>query len=118
MATGKFPVPIQWSQDISLLARAIVVAGQTLFVAGPPGSASQSRAAYEGAEGAMLRAVSAGDGKTLAEYRLDALPVFDGLAAAQGRLYLAMCDGRLLCLGDRQRTPGGTELQRLSESTK
>jgi hypothetical protein len=48
-----------------------------------------------------LCAVSAADGKTLAQYHLDSLPVFDGLAAAQGRLYLTLQDGRLLCLGDR-----------------
>jgi len=44
-----------------------------------------------------------------------ALPVFDGLAAAHGRLYLTTYDGRLLCLGDRS-TPGGVELQRLPEA--
>ena len=40
-------------------------------------------------------------GKTLAEYPLGAVPVFDGLAAAQGRLYLTLRDGRLLCFGRR-----------------
>ena len=35
------------------------------------------------------------DGETLAEHKLDALPVFDGLAAARGRLFLTTKDGKL-----------------------
>ena len=42
-------------------------------------------------------AVSAADGKKLAEQKLDSPPVFDGLIAAGGRLYLATTDGRVLC---------------------
>lgn len=45
-----------------------------------------------------LRLVSARDGRPLRE--LDApKPVWDGLAAANGRLYLSTADGRLMCLG-------------------
>jgi len=44
--------------------------------------------------------ISAGTGETLAECRLDALPVFDGLIAAGGRLYLSTMDGKMLCFGD------------------
>ena len=36
-------------------------------------------------------------GSTLAEYPLDSLPVFDGLIAANGRLYLVTTDGKLRC---------------------
>jgi hypothetical protein len=35
--------------------------------------------------------------KKLAEYPLDALPVFDGLIAADGNLYLSSQDGKLTC---------------------
>jgi hypothetical protein len=35
----------------------------------------------------------------VAEYRLDALPVFDGAAAAYGRLFMALQDGRVVCFG-------------------
>ena len=45
----------------------------------------------------MLRAVSATDGATLAEYQTEALPVWDGLAAAQGRLYFATTAGTVVC---------------------
>jgi hypothetical protein len=39
------------------------------------------------------------DGQTLAEHTLEAPPVFDGLIAAAGRLFMSTTDGRILCLG-------------------
>lgn len=44
--------------------------------------------------------VPATDGKQLTERRLDGIPVFDGLAAAEGRRYLATTDGHILCFGN------------------
>jgi outer membrane protein assembly factor BamB len=108
---GKFSIAFRWSADVPLLVRAMVLAGDRLFVAGPPADALQSLPAFSGQDGATLCAISAAEGKTLSAYRLDALPVFDGLAAAQGRLYLTLQDGRLLCLSDRHTTAGGTELR-------
>ncbi|HUU16202.1 MAG TPA: hypothetical protein VMW72_03550 [Sedimentisphaerales bacterium] len=46
----------------------------------------------------LLMAISASDGTELAQYQLDSSPVFDGMAAAYGRLYVSMEDGSLLCL--------------------
>ena len=43
-------------------------------------------------------AISASDGTELAQYRLDSSSVFDGMAAAYGRLYVSMENGSLLCL--------------------
>jgi len=37
----------------------------------------------------------------MAEYKLDSLPVWDGMAAANGRLYLATKSGKVLCF-DKQ----------------
>ena len=51
--------------------------------------------------GPCALAVSADGGEKLAEHRLDAPPVFDGMAAAGGRLLLATVDGRVLCLGGK-----------------
>jgi hypothetical protein len=47
----------------------------------------------------MFQAVDAETGETLAELRLDAPPVFDGLSVAAGRVFLASVDGRIVCLG-------------------
>jgi hypothetical protein len=97
-------VPTKWSKPADLEARAMVLAGQTLFVAGPLGATHESTAAFEGKEGIRLRAISVADGAPLAEIELDTLPVFDGMAAANGRLYLSMKNGSLLCLGDTKRS--------------
>ncbi|HEX7897575.1 MAG TPA: PQQ-binding-like beta-propeller repeat protein [Planctomycetota bacterium] len=45
-----------------------------------------------------LRRVSAKDGSDLGELDLPK-PVWDGVAAANGRLYVSTADGRLICLG-------------------
>ena len=47
---------------------------------------------------ALLQAISTRDGKTLAQYRLDALPVYDGMALAYGRLFLSLKNGQVLCM--------------------
>ena len=110
-------IALDWKQDIPLIVRAMVLADQTLFIAGPPDVADEvsSLAAYaeagtqqqlarqaaalDGAEGSLLWAVSANDGSKLAEWKLPSLPVFDGLVAAGGRLYLTTMDGKLVCFG-------------------
>ena len=110
------PVPIdnadnyEWSTEVPILVRAMALAGKTLFIAGPrdvlheEGTAKgkeeqilKQEAALLGNSGAILWAVSAEDGAKLHEYKLASPPVFDGMAAARGRLYLATRDGRVSC---------------------
>ncbi|MCK5270375.1 MAG: hypothetical protein KAJ46_06305, partial [Sedimentisphaerales bacterium] len=55
-----------------------------------------------GRKGALLWAVSASDGKKLNEYKLGALPVWDGMATAYGRLYLSLKNGRVQCFAPAQ----------------
>jgi outer membrane protein assembly factor BamB len=105
----------RWSQELPCLGRAMLRAGDTLFVAGPPEAALRSPSAFEGAEGGILCAVATADGKVAARYRLDGLPAYDGMAAAGGRLYVSMEDGRLLCLGDGKEVPRARELPELVE---
>ncbi len=95
--TGRTLVPHEWAERADLEARALVLAGEVLFAAGPLGATHQDLAAFRGAEGIRLRAMSAKDGSKLAECELDAMPVFDGMAAAAGRLYLTTKDGKLRC---------------------
>jgi hypothetical protein len=102
--------PAKWLSWTPILVRAMVLTGTsakdgaspTLFVCGPPDGveAADPLAAYEGRAGAILRAVSAADGKTLAELRLDAPPVWDGLIAVEGRLYASLADGSVVCLAE------------------
>lgn len=107
-----------WSRDVPLLVRAMVLADETLFLAGPPRLFDETRvrtfkrdpdpethqalarqaAALEGREGAVLWAVSSADGAKLAGLALEAMPVFDGMIAASGRIYYAATDGRIIAL--------------------
>lgn len=91
----------RWSVTVPIRVRAMVAAGGRLFVAGPADAAQppDPLAGFEGRTGAVLRVVSTADGSTLAEHRLDAPPVWDGLAAAGGRLYVSCLDGTIVCLG-------------------
>ena len=93
--------PPKWSVRVPLFVRAMVSTRQHLFVAGPPDvvDAEYPLAALEARKGAALWAVCPGDGTKLAELPLQAPPVFDGLAAANERLYMTGLDGRLLCFG-------------------
>lgn len=91
--------PPKWSKQISLRARAMVLAGDKLFMAGPPDVMPEDDpyASFDGKLGAELWAVSAKDGEKLASYPLDIQPAFDGLIAVAGRLYMTTEDGKLLC---------------------
>ena len=100
-----------------MLVRAMVKAGDVVFVAGPrdivdeeqwrkllaqePQVFARQAELFAGKEGSLLLAVSAHDGRKVAEMKLDFLPVFDGLVAAGGSLYLATTDGRVVCLKGR-----------------
>ena len=63
------------------------------------GTRTVAVAGFGGGKGVYLRTVSTEDGKTVSERPLSAMPVFDGLSAAEGRLYLSLKDGTLVCLG-------------------
>jgi hypothetical protein len=96
-------VRIHWSRKVPLIVRAMVCAGERLFLTGPPEGDDGVRglAGLDGSRGAVLYAVSARDGVTLADYDLESLPVFDGMIAANGRLYLATKEGKVLCYAGR-----------------
>ncbi len=92
----------RWETRVPVRVTAMALAGRKLLVAGPPDvvDPQDPLAAFEGRKGAKLRFVSAGDGTTLAEHELDSPPVFDGLIAAEGRLWMSTRDGRVLCMGN------------------
>jgi len=90
--------PPVWHDWVPIRMRAMVLAGPTLFVAGPADELVEGdpMATFDNRKGGVLRAVGAGDGKKLAEQKLDAPPVFDGLIAARGCLYMSTTDGRVI----------------------
>ena len=93
--------PPVWFEWIAIRIRGMVLAGKHLFVAGPPDvvDPDDPMAAFEDRKAALLRVYSATDGTALAEYKLESAPVFDGLIAANGMLYLALENGTALCMG-------------------
>ncbi|MDP6524051.1 MAG: PQQ-binding-like beta-propeller repeat protein [Kiritimatiellia bacterium] len=121
-AYGKYPlkeisaIEFDWRRENPpLQARAMVLTDDKLFVAGPPDvvdeedifgnpfdegmkrSATEQVAALKGERGALLQAVSTKDGKAITELKLESAPVFDGMAAAEGKLFISMLDGTVSC---------------------
>jgi hypothetical protein len=91
--------PPEWFQWAPIRIKAMVLAGDTLFIAGPPDlyDPEDPLASFEGRNGGLLWAYSTEKGEKLAEYRLQHEPVFDGMAAADGRLFYSARDGSVVC---------------------
>ena len=103
------------NEEPEIMAKAMVLANGRLFIAGPRDvadekalwgrsnesgfqTAMQKQAQWlKGEHGGVMQVLSKKDGKKLAEYKLDALPAFDGLIAAEGRLYLVTANGSIVC---------------------
>jgi hypothetical protein len=114
-------VQYKWKvEDPPLQARGLIVAGKTIFVAGPPDILSEEEtfftlddedvrkkleeqeAILKGKDGSIMWAVDAKTGIKLSEYRLDSLPVWDGMAAANGSIFLSTIDGEVICYSRRK----------------
>ncbi|MFC1495249.1 PQQ-binding-like beta-propeller repeat protein [Thermodesulfobacteriota bacterium] len=109
-------VQYKWKvEDPAFQARALVVAGNTMFTAGPPDIISEEDAFFalddqavrdklaeqsallKGKGGSIMWAVDTKTGKKLAEYKLESMPVWDGMIASRGSLYLTTMDGEVIC---------------------
>ncbi|MHC4177194.1 MAG: outer membrane protein assembly factor BamB family protein [Planctomycetota bacterium] len=90
-----------WEQRIPIRGQAMVVTDDQLCVAGPPDVVEMDDplAAFEGRKGGVLRIVDKADGRTVSEHKLASPPVFNGAAAANGRLLLSLEDGSVACYG-------------------
>jgi outer membrane protein assembly factor BamB len=116
--TAQFVVQHNWHHEVPLFARAMVLAGDTLFVAGPPDlmdeeetfqkltekdtavqyKLQQQDEAWQGKQGGVLFAVDTKTGKKQQEFRFKSIPTWDGMAAAQGQLFMTTIDGHVICL--------------------
>lgn len=103
------------NEEPDVMAKAMVLANNRLFVAGPRDVADEKalwgksneegfKAAMghqlewlENKRGGVLQVFSKEDGKKLNELKLDSLPAFDGLVAAEGKLFMATADGAIVC---------------------
>ena len=102
--TAPKPAAPKWSVGLSLRPRAMVRAGKRLFLGGMPAAARKRDESPPppAPGGGLLLALSAEDGATLGKWPLKQPPVWDGLAAAGGRLYVAATDGKVACFGKRR----------------
>ena len=87
---------LKWrlDEDIKQQMVGVVLAGDTVFMAGVPVS-------FDPKKKSELWVLSITDGKKLQTIALEGRPTYDGLSAANGRLYLSTEDGKLMCFGDK-----------------
>jgi outer membrane protein assembly factor BamB len=117
-APGSF-VKKRWTQYTPVVTRAMAMAGRTVLVAGPPDTLdeeyafqrmvakdpaiaaqlAEQNASLNGERGGKLLGISGADGSTVNSKDLKSPPVWDGLAVAHGRLFMATVDGKVVCFG-------------------
>ena len=95
--------PPLWKAWLPVRIRAMVKAGDALFVAGPPDEFNKNDpfASFEGRRGAKWWRCRRPMEASLGERGLQVPPVFDGMIAAGGRLLVSLEDGSLMCLGGK-----------------
>ncbi|MCH7916714.1 MAG: PQQ-binding-like beta-propeller repeat protein [Planctomycetes bacterium] len=108
--------PYRWTQDLPLFVRAMVKTADKLIVAGPEDIIDEEKvkvlfnspemqvrldkqsALLAGERGGILWMVSTKDGQKISDYKLDVPPIFDGMIAANGKLFISTMDGSVVCL--------------------
>ncbi len=116
---GDSLVKPKWTQDVPIYVRSMVLAGSTLFIAGPPDIIDEEEtfeklterdpevqkllakqdAALEGADGRLL-SVNIDTGLVENEIELGTTPAWDAMAGADGMLFLSTLDGTVVCFGE------------------
>lgn len=110
------PFEFHWEERINVLARAMVLAGDKLIIAGPPdviadeslepakynlenilNKLEEQNVTFAGKRHGMLMVVSTKDGKVLSEQNLQSPPVFNGMIVAGGSVFIADTEGRVVC---------------------
>jgi len=92
----------KWQRSVPILGRAMLLADQTLFIAGPAaGQKNRGLVHLDTVQPGQLLSVSAADGTLLADHELAAAPVLDGMAAIPGRLLISCTNGSVCCFAER-----------------
>lgn len=116
VAIRKKPFEVNWQERIKLLVRAMVLAHDKLIIAGPPdviadeplapdqynldrtlNKLEEQNDVFAGKRHGILMVVSTKDGKILSDQEIPSPPVFNGIAVAGSRLFIADTEGRICC---------------------
>ena len=107
-------------EEPPVMAKAMVLANDRLFIAGPRDVVDEKKmwgrsndkvfqekmaeqaTWLKGARGGVMQVFSKTDGTKLAEHKLECLPAFDGLIAAQGSLYMVSQNGSVVCYRNKR----------------
>jgi len=107
----------QWTQKVPIFTRAMALANDTLVIAGPPDIIDEEytferltqkddavreqleaqESALNGEDGAIMQLVSIESGESNQRLDLESPPVWDGMAVARGKLFIAGEDGKVRC---------------------
>ena len=107
-----------WTKDVPVIARGMAMAQKIVFVAGPADVVDEEDALVrlskgddsilpalkeqdenlDGKHGATILSIDAVSGNVLTTTKLNSPPVWDGMAAARGCLFVSQLDGSVVCL--------------------
>jgi len=93
---------VLWKRNIYIRVSAMAVTEHTLLLAGVPDKVETQDpyAAFEGRMGGTLLILDKKTGETLSEILLKSPPVWDGMSIASARIFMALEDGSVICLGE------------------
>jgi outer membrane protein assembly factor BamB len=96
----------RWTTHIPMAGHAILRGGDRVAVAGVPMRADFSpeeiEESYEGRQGGVLWTIDGASGQPSGELELPAPPVWDGMAAADGKCFITLKDGTVMALGESE----------------
>jgi len=112
-----------WQREVPLYPQAMLLTHKTFWVAGPSKFREKETREYlqtsrtdrfrlnpllqnaldtfEGRKGGVLSAIAKATGEKLAEFALPSSPVFDGMIAANGQLFISLRDGSVVCFSGK-----------------
>lgn len=116
---GNSLVKPKWNNDVPIYVRGMALTAMRLFIVGPPDIIDEEETfqqltekdpevqellakqddAIDGKVGGLLIAIDALTGKELSRLKIDSLPAWDGMAAANGSLFVSTLDGQVICFG-------------------
>jgi outer membrane protein assembly factor BamB len=92
-----YAVRYLWKKEPHIMARAMVLSKDVLFIAGPVSSGKDQPLFDDVSQPAALMAVAVETGDELFRCPLATQPVFDGMIAADGNLFVSLIDGTVCC---------------------